>query len=361
MGRCRVREPWFAAALAAVAACRGGALQGGSGAGGRGGGGGAGGSIITGMNCAAVAMPATPSGLDVVVLLDASASMNDAPGLGPCDAGCGAGSKWAQATAAIDAVVAQTGPTVKWGLALLGDSDAARCAMPGTLVVPVAPATANGIAATFASRTSASGDLAAVRERLTRAAVNGAAAYFTASPGDDFKLTVLVTDGAPSCNSETAGPNGNANDNDTALTVDAITYAAQRGFPTYVVGVATAGGADDAFLEQMALAGGVARTGSPAYYPVASTSDLVTVLNDVVAGSSCMFAIPPPPNSDVDRQHIGVSVGGTEIARDPNHANGWDYTDLAATHVQVYGPPCDAIMNQAATHEVAVFFKCVDL
>jgi hypothetical protein len=301
------------------------------------------------MNCAQVPVPATPSGLDIVVLLDASASMNETPGNGPCDGGCGAGSKWAQATAAINAVVTQTAPTVNWGLALLGDSNAASCAVLGTLAVPVAPRTAGGIAAAIATRTSASGDLAVVRDRRTRSAVNGAAAYLTTSPGDAFKLIVLVTDGPPSCSSDTTVPDGN----DTASTVDAITAAALQGVPTYVVGFATSGSAD-VNLDQLAQAGGVSR----AHYPAASTSDLAAILNQVVAGSGCIFAIPPPPNSDVDRQHIGVSVGGTEIARDTSHTNGWDYTDSAATHVQIFGQPCDAIMSQPAT-PVAVAFKCV--
>jgi len=52
---------------------------------------------------------------DILILLDASTSMNDDTTDTPCDGGCGVNSKWAQVTAAIDQVVGDTDDRVKHG------------------------------------------------------------------------------------------------------------------------------------------------------------------------------------------------------------------------------------------------------
>ena len=353
MARLRVQEISFAAALAAVASCHGGSLQGGPG--------GHGGSSImtgsggiTGMNCAAVPQSVNLPSSDLLILLDTSPSMNDAPVDGACDGGCGTGSKWEQTTAAINAVVAQTDRTINWGLGFFGDIGTSSCAVVGGPVVPVVQGASRAIAGAIAGRTSASGDLASVSPRLTRPAISEAADYFTAAPDSNRKMIVLVTDGVPGSPA--------VNSDDTMATAQAIQNAGTRGFPTFVVGVGinASTGPEDASLQEMALAGGVPRAGSPTYYPAASTSDLVTVLNTIVASaSSCVFAVPPPPNSDVDRLHIGVSVDGTELPRDTTHANGWDFADAGGAFFQVYGPPCDALTREPAAHTVQVVFKCI--
>ena len=74
-------------------------------------------------------------------------------------------------------------------------------------------------------------------------------------------------------------------------------------------------------------------------------------------GTPCRYLLPPPPGcDDLDRAHIGVKVAGNEIVRDPNRANGWDYTDGTMDSVEVYGPSCDAITANPAL-PVSVVFK----
>ena len=73
-------------------------------------------------------------------------------------------------------------------------------------------------------------------------------------------------------------------------------------------------------------------------------------------GASCRFLVPLPACDDLDRAHIGVKVGGTEIVRDVTHASGWDYTDSTMELVDVYGPSCDLITANPAI-PVSVVFK----
>src|SRR5262245_56791235 len=79
---------------------------------------------ITGMDCAARPIPLQRVPPDILIVVDTSASMNDAAD-GSCAGGCGAGSKWAAAVSGIDSVAGSTSNDIKWGLKLLaGGSDA---------------------------------------------------------------------------------------------------------------------------------------------------------------------------------------------------------------------------------------------
>src|SRR5262245_13097471 len=56
---------------------------------------------VTGMNCAAVQQPVAKLPPDILIVLDASGSMNNDIADMSCNNGCGATSKWAQMTPAI--------------------------------------------------------------------------------------------------------------------------------------------------------------------------------------------------------------------------------------------------------------------
>ena len=114
--------------------------------------------------------------------------------------------------------------------------------------------------------------------------------------------------------------------------------------PTFVVGISAPAGAANDALNMMAVAGGYPRAGSPQYYPVTSAAEFAAVLQTLVTiAGTCVFPVPEPPNTDTDRNHIGVKVNGNELPQDTTHTNGWDYTSDAHTAVQIYGPNCDAI------------------
>jgi len=302
---------------------------------------------VTGMNCAAVNQPVAKLPPDILIVLDKSGSMNDDPATGmTCNtAGC---TKWDQTTAALMQVLTATDANVNWGLKFFASPNGGTCGVNAGADVAIAANNANRI------NTSIGGQMPS-SSTPTRTAEAAAAAYLGTVNDQNPKFILLATDGLPNC-----APNcsGNACQNsDMAGAVQAVTDAATAGFPTFVVGIATSSDPmSDATLTQMANAGGKPRMGTPSYYPVMNQQDLVDALNAiVVVAGTCTFTIPMPPNSDTDTTHIGVTVNGTEIPQDPNHANGWDFS--GTNQVVVYGSSCNAIM--AGTAMVQIVFKCI--
>jgi hypothetical protein len=313
-------------------------------------------AAVTGMNCAMVQQPLAKLPPDILIILDASGSMNNDISDANCgNNGCGATSKWAQMTPAINTVVNMTQGTVNWGLKFFADTDA-TCGVGNTVAVPIGANNATPVANAIMGRTSANGGVTNGSRTPTRLAEDAGAAYVRGLNDQNPRFILLATDGLPNC---APGASDTAAD-DSAGAVMAVANAASMGVPTFVVGVATSGmGTADTTLSNMATAGGYPRAGSPAYYNVGSTAEFVSVLQTLVGvAGSCTFTVPTAPSSDTDAAHIGVIVDGKELTKDTSHANGWDYTSTGMTAVQVYGPTCDAIMNGSAK-KVEIVFKCI--
>jgi hypothetical protein len=107
----------------------------------------------------------------------------------------------------------------------------------------------------------------------------------------------------------------------------------------------------------LASAGGYPRAGTPSYYPVASTDELVTTLRSLVnIARTCRFTLgTPPPDGSLDG--IDVLGDGTTIPRDTNHANGWDYTDATHASIDLHGAACTAV-SSGTVQRVSVVFRC---
>jgi hypothetical protein len=364
MVRARLSRIGLAAALAAAAACSRGSLQGEDAGGtgifgataGRSGGstGGSGG----GQNCAMTRVPATMASLDLLVLLDASGSMSDDPSGSTCAGGCGAQSKWAQSAAAINSVVAQTDSYVNWGLMPFGNFGTDGCTVGNYPTVPVGPENGSAIATAFARLQNPTGGPTFGGSTPTRAAVNSAAGYFATVLDYNRQIIVLATDGVPNCAPGSSDPTAD----DSLELGSAIGSALEQGFQTLVVGVGSLDVPTQDALDRMAFAGGFpppSPTSPQGYYPVSTTADLVATLSSLIASnSSCMFAIPYPPNDYSTRGEINVMIDGTEFPHDPAHINGWDYLDPGQTHLQFFGPACDAT-NPPGAHTVTVDFLCL--
>ena len=280
--------------------------------------------------------------------------MNEDANNFPCTGGCGLNSKWSLMTTALEQVIAQTDTTVNWGLKMFGDAGN-TCGVAPTVAVPIAPASATSVIAAINARTDVNGNVANGTSTPTRRAEEVAVSYLSTLTDPSPKYILLATDGLPNCN-----PGGTSSTDDSLGAIDAVTRARYAGFPTFVVGIATGGGAADATLSNMAVEGGQARAASPSYYPVTSTAEFVAVLNTLVGiAGNCEFTLPPAPTTDgtTSRSDIRVTGDGTPIARDQSHTNGWDYTTPAMTSVTLYGAACNAVTS-GTVQTITIIFNC---
>jgi hypothetical protein len=296
-------------------------------------------------------MPAGRVAPEFLIVLDTSASMNDAIE-GPCAGACGARSKWSAAVSGLGSVLASTGATVNWGLELLGGGSDA-CTAGDVTVAPAAGTT--GAILDELARRSIGGNLTVTGNTPTRAAVSAAALHFFRETYWASPAILLLTDGAPDCGAGAADPTAS----DTAGAVQAVSGALAGGVPTAVVGLGAFDAMTDDTWSALALAGGIPRSGSPVYYPVKDAAGLVAAVEQVIATvGTCIYTIPDPPGTSgaTSRDPIAVLLDGNEIPEDFNA--GWAYTDASHTHVQIHGPACDAVRAGTATM-VAIAFRCL--
>jgi len=314
-------------------------------------GGGSGGDVGFGVdasNCGQTSVSVMPLPPDILIVQDRSLSMTDDSNDQPCaggtaagDGNCGANSKWAQVTAALNLVVGQTQNTVNWGLIFFGDE--VKSCTPGTAPdVDITPgassqliqAAFNGVLFTGSTGTP------------TTAVMNSAVQYLQGLTDPNPKYLLLATDGEPNC----AG--GNVNANDATGAENAVAGANTAGFPTFVVGIATA---TDAMatntLNAMAVNGGEAQTGAATqYYSVTDTASLETVLAQIV-GKTVSCTIPlTGVSGDLDKVAVSAkdaSGNAIEIMQDP--VNGWSYTDPTKTAIILNGDACNNLKSVTYT------------
>jgi hypothetical protein len=309
--------------------------------------------------CGDYMMPSAKLPPDMLIVQDASGSMNQDSNNQTCNTGggCGVNSKWSLMTAAINTVVAQSDTTVNWGLKMFADMGSGCGVNPTTAAVNIAPGTSAMITAALAGRTDANGNVTNGSSTPTRAAENAAVTYLTGLTDPNPKFIVLATDGQPNC-----PMSGGMQTDDTPGAVGAVTAAHTAGVPTFVVGI-SAGGAPEMALNMMAVAGGYPQVNQPQqYYPVSSTAEFVAVLQTLVGmATTCTFSVPNPPTQDGTTSRADIAVkattGGTTVVIPPNDPNGWTYTDTNMTSVVLHGSACDQVTAGTIT-SVTIVFHC---
>ena len=313
---------------------------------------------VTGMNCREVMQPLNKLPPDILLVQDASGSMNeDATNTSCGNNGCGATSKWALMIPAINTVISETEGEVNWGLKLFADSGS--CGVNGNAAVPVGPMNAVAIAAALMARTSANGGVSNGSSTPTRAAEAGAVNYLMGVTDQNPKFIVMATDGQPNC-----PMSGSQQTDDTPAAVAAVTAARTAGFSTFVVGVSAPAGAANDALNMMAVEGGYPQMGAATqYYAVTDTAGFASVLLTLVGkATTCQYSIPEPPTMDgtTSREDITVTGGtgtppDTTINQDAN--NGWTYTDTTHTSITLHGTSCDQVTAGTIT-TVTIIFNC---
>jgi hypothetical protein len=299
---------------------------------------------------------------DLLIVLDKSGSMSDDPGNGM-------GSKWDQITAAINQTVSALQGQIKWGLEIFPhDND---CGVSTSVDVPIASNNATAISTAITNSGGPNGSTP------TTAAIKAGTTYLQSVTDSNPKYLMVATDGEPNCSSGGGTPgmcscpaplmemNGQccllgacipcpssvAGGPDDAAAEQAVTDAATAGYHTFVVGIA-ADSTADGILNIMAKNGLEARAATPSYYPVTSTSDLVTAIN-TIAGQiiSCNFALqmaPPMPT------YVSVQINGMDVPRDTTHMNGWDYGP-GNLSIQFYGSVCTQLQGGNVMDVKAIF------
>lgn len=284
-------------------------------------------------------------------VLDRSGSMNDS-------------NKWSTVQIALERIMIALGPRASVGAAVFpnptGTTD--QCA-PGIEVFPPtrgdAPAGTPGPADT--ALLEILGHIGANGGTPTAATLAALAPRIEGIGGKTY--VILATDGGPNCDANaTCGsdmctyniegqpkcPPGGANccamnaDGclDAQPTIDAVTALATAGVPVYVVGVP--GSAPyAALLDQLATAGGTARSSEPLYYRVdtADQAAFMAAMSQIaakIAGSCTITLDHTPPDPSL----INVFLDGSVLPQ--SGPDGWT---LSGTTVTILGKSCGAITN----------------
>ena len=297
--------------------------------------------------CGCLDLPLLTDPPNLYFVLDRSASMTDSD-------------KWTTIRQVVSLIISSVGPRGKFGAAVFPAPNAGQCS---TGVQVMALRTGDSPAGIYGPATqvfTASTDFSASGGTPTAASLNALAPTLTALPGHTF--VILATDGGPNCDDNTTcdvsacipniegtagctpgGANCCSQDPeaclDTGPTVAAVSALASAGIPTYVIGV-PGSGPYAAVLDQMALAGGTARSTTPYYYAVDSADEkaFTAALGQIAAKvtATCVFplsAAPPDPGL------VNVYFDGNVVPADPT--NGWT---LSGSTVTLVGSSCDSVL-----------------
>jgi len=283
---------------------------------------------------------------DVLLVLDRSGSMVENKAIGCVNRTCG--TRWAEVTGALDKVLKSTQVGINWGLKYYPDDD--YCGVNAGVNVAIKPSNADAVVSSYMAHLPAEGQ----SHTPTRQAVEEGAKYLKSLPHPNPKVILLATDGEPNCmvgwKDDTS-----AGKHDAAASVQAVADAAMLDVPVYVVGVATSKTDATLTLNQMAMAGGTARS-DPAllYYAVDTSEDLETAMQAISAQvASCTFSLdsqPPVPDN------VAVEADGTRFPRDAT--NGWEYGASPMT-IELHGSACSKVKD-GTLKSVKILFGCPD-
>jgi hypothetical protein len=231
---------------------------------------------------------------------------------------------WRSDIATFAGVVRSNNFFFDWGLYTFPD-DGPACeagTVSSTVDVPFAPMNAPAVASAMTA-TTPDGNASP-----TAAAIRAATTYLRTVTDPNAKLLMLATDGAPDC---------------AGFVMTEIAAAKLVGFSTVVVGLSPSTPADVSALNDMAVAGGYARSqGDVKFYVPSNLSELFTL---TTTSTSCTFNLfrddPPPAAPDAVR----ITFNDQTVPRDRAHIDGWDYVDAQMRLVELFGPWCDQVQS----------------
>ena len=295
-------------------------------------------------NCGSVASSTTRQPVDVLLVLDRSASMDysiaedcycsstTATAGTVCSNTTNCTTRWNSVKPAVTTTLS-TSTYVNWGLKFFpSPNTSTSCGETTTMEVKVDASSASDIESQVNNATLS-------LSTPTAAAINAATAYLKTLTDTNKKFILVATDGEPNC----GGTPANINTPDLTGANTAATAARAAGFPVYVIGI----GPNLSNLTQLAAAGGTTD-----FYPVTSPDQLASALSSIskVVGSCTFQSQDPPP----DPENVAVYVNKQLIAKDPNE--GWQY-GATSQEIVLKGSYCDHITAGEDT-TVQILFGC---
>jgi hypothetical protein len=288
-----------------------------------------------------VAAPVRP---DILIVADRSSSMNDDSNEMSCPGGCGANSKWALLSAAIDRVVINH-PSVNWGLALFGSDDV--CGVNAGVTVDVSQDGAPSIELAMAATTPGGA-------APTAAAILAATGYLQSRPDSNPKYILLATDGRSGCGTGAAGVDAEAE--------NAVASALHAGIPTVVVGLTPAWDTTaNATLNQLADNGGQPSLGSANAFSTIDSVDMQLSLISSSASSStgnpCVVALPYPLAPGTSLTVSTTTADGQSVAIRQDPLVGWSFSSPDDSAVRISGAACPKLQS-AAYSQIGITYVC---
>jgi len=302
--------------------------------------------------CACLDVPLLTDVPNMYFVLDRSGSMSEF-------------NKWTTAIKVVGDVVLKLGPRASYGIATFPDPRTNQCA-PGIEVM----STRRGDSPAGSTTGPTYQMLAATLDAIgpnggtpTAATFNDLLGSIKQLPGRTY--VILATDGGPNCNAgimcsidqcianiESAAPGcapaqppnccdpgyyGEVNCLDSAATTAAVAAYAAANIPVYVIGV-YGSGPYAVLLDQLAQAGGTARSSEPLYYRVDGTDEasLQAALYQVAAKitATCTFVLKDTPDPTL----VNVFLDDVVVPEDP--VNGWS---ISGNTVTLLGSTCDKV------------------
>jgi hypothetical protein len=306
--------------------------------------------------CACVDQPLVFDAPNLYFVLDRSGSMNMSQ-------------KWPSVITTMGNLAVDLGPRANIGAAVFPDPTSSLQCGPGIEIIATTPgdATAGHVGPVSARLLEILGAIDAAGGTPMAATLTALTGHIQALPGKTF--VILATDGGPNCDASLAcdadqcqpnleddvgcppgGPScctqdtgGNESCLDSAATIAAVGALAASGIPVYVVGVPGPGPYEEPgqILDQLATAGGTARTTEPLFYQATTTdqSELQAIFSQVaaLATASCTLTLnvlPPDPTE--------VNVFFDEQPISQSGPNGWTIDGQTVT---ILGQSCTDILS----------------